>query len=175
MALKVLLCSGNDALPQHWSILRAKYTLNRSRKNHIRLLGGLSPINSMLLCGSQGLMWGTRGHFCWQRQLSAMVMLAHVGRWRLTSDRSTVGIVEIVCGSNFFHSYVDPIYSWHLTRQLKKENLDLCTFAFSWFLCPVFYGSGVFPTLILYLWITNTYKWHVFVMHKFPVPNLILC
>jgi hypothetical protein len=28
MALKALLCSGDDALPQHWSVLRAKHTLN---------------------------------------------------------------------------------------------------------------------------------------------------
>ncbi len=25
--------------------------------------------------------------------------------------------------------------------QLKKEDLDLCTLLFSWFLCPVFYAS----------------------------------
>ncbi len=43
----------------------------------------------------------------------------------------------------FFYSYVDPIHSWHLTRQLKKEDLDLRTLLFSWFLCPVFYGIKV--------------------------------
>jgi hypothetical protein len=41
----------------------------------------------------------------------------------------------------FFYSYVDPIHSWHLTWQLKKKDLDLCTLVFSWFLCPIFYDS----------------------------------
>ncbi len=62
MALKVLLCSGDDESPQHRSVLRAMNTLN-SPKNYIRLLGGLSPINSMRQRGAQGLMWGTRGPF----------------------------------------------------------------------------------------------------------------
>jgi hypothetical protein len=62
MALKALLCSGNDELPQHRSVLRAINTLN-SPKNYIRLLGGLSPIHSTCRRGAQGLMWGTRGPF----------------------------------------------------------------------------------------------------------------
>jgi hypothetical protein len=76
MALKALLCSGNDELPQHWSVLRAIHTLN-SPKNYIRLLGGLFSINLMCQCGAQGLMWGTRGQF-----LSAVAMVGHscVGR-----------------------------------------------------------------------------------------------
>jgi hypothetical protein len=40
-----------------------------------------------------------------------MVVLVDDGSWRLTSDQPTVGIVKIVYGSNFFYSYVDPIYS----------------------------------------------------------------
>ncbi len=55
MALKVLLCSGNDESPQHWSVLRAINTLNSPQK-YIRLLGGLLPIHSMRRCGAQGLM-----------------------------------------------------------------------------------------------------------------------
>jgi hypothetical protein len=43
MALKALLCSGDDELPQHQSVLRAIYTLN-SPQNYIRLLGALLPI-----------------------------------------------------------------------------------------------------------------------------------
>ncbi len=62
MALKALLCSGNDELPQHRSVLRAINTLN-SLKNYIRLLGGLLPIRSTRRRGTQGLMWGTRGPF----------------------------------------------------------------------------------------------------------------
>jgi hypothetical protein len=62
MALKVLLCSRNDALPQHQSVLRAMHTLNIP-KNYIRLLRRLSTIHSMDWIGAQGLMWGTRGPF----------------------------------------------------------------------------------------------------------------
>ncbi len=85
-------------------------------------------------CGALG------GHFRRRWLWSAMVVMVNVGRWRPMSDRSTVGIVEIVYGSIFFYSYIDPIHSWHLTRQLKKKDLDLRTLLFSWFLCPVFYG-----------------------------------
>jgi hypothetical protein len=62
MALKALLCSGNDELPQHQSVLRAINTLN-SPKNYIRLLRGLLPINLTRWRGAQGLMWGTKGPF----------------------------------------------------------------------------------------------------------------
>ncbi len=62
MALKALLCSGNNESPQHWSVLRAINTLS-SPKNYIRSLRGLSPIHSTRWRGAQGLMWGTRGPF----------------------------------------------------------------------------------------------------------------
>ncbi len=62
MALKALLCSGDDESPQHWSVLRAINTLN-SPKNYTCLVGGLSPIDLMRRRGVQGLMWGTRGPF----------------------------------------------------------------------------------------------------------------
>ncbi len=62
MALKALLCSGNDELPQHQSVLRAIDTLNSPQK-YTRKLGGLLPIHSMHWRGAQGLMWGTRGSF----------------------------------------------------------------------------------------------------------------
>jgi hypothetical protein len=107
MALKALLCSGNDALPQHQSVLRAIYTFN-SPKNYIHLLGGLSisiGVEHKALCGA------LRGHFCRRRPWSAMIVLVVVGRWRLTSDLPAVGKVKIVYGSDFFHSYADPIHS----------------------------------------------------------------
>jgi hypothetical protein len=75
MALKALLCSGNDESPQHQSVLRAIHTLN-SPKNYIRLLGGLSPIHSMRWRGAQGLIWGTRGPFL---PAAAMVGYVYVG------------------------------------------------------------------------------------------------
>ena len=64
------------------------------------------------------------GHFRRRRSWLAMVVLVDVGSWRLPSDRPTVGIVKIVYGSIFFHSCVDLIHSWNLTRQLNKEELD---------------------------------------------------
>jgi hypothetical protein len=41
------------------------------------------------------------GHIRRRRPWSAMVVLVVVGRWRLTSDQPTVGIVKIVYGSIF--------------------------------------------------------------------------
>jgi hypothetical protein len=101
MAHKVLLCSGNDELPQHWSVLRAIHTLN-SPKNYIRLLGGLSSIHTSCQRGAQGLVWGTRGPFLPVAVMVGLAVLVDVGRWRLTSDQSIVGIVEIVYKSIFF-------------------------------------------------------------------------
>jgi hypothetical protein len=62
MDLKVLLCSGNDELPQHRSVLVTINALN-SPKSYIRLLGGLSPIHSTRWRGAKGLVWGARGPF----------------------------------------------------------------------------------------------------------------
>ncbi len=115
------------------------YTPSTAPKIISACLGGYPPsiqrigMERKALCGALGSL------FCWQRQWLAMVVLVDVDHWRLTSDQPDVGIVKIVHGS-FFYSYVDPINSWHLTRQLKKEDLDLHTFAFSWFLCPNFNG-----------------------------------
>jgi hypothetical protein len=75
MALKVLLCSGDDESPQHQSVLRAINTLN-SPKNYIRLLRGLSPIDLTCWRGAQRLMWGTRGPFL---PVAAMVGYGCVG------------------------------------------------------------------------------------------------
>jgi hypothetical protein len=85
MARKALLCSGDDELPQHRSVLRAIHTLN-SPQNYSRLLGGLLPINKTRRQEAQGLMWGAGGHFCRRRPWLAMVVSVDVGRWRLTSD-----------------------------------------------------------------------------------------
>jgi hypothetical protein len=62
MPVEVLICSGNDGLPQHWSVLRAIHTLN-SLKNCIRLLKGLLPIHSTCWHGAKGIMWVTRGMY----------------------------------------------------------------------------------------------------------------
>jgi hypothetical protein len=139
MVLKALLCSGDDELPQHWSVLRAIHTLN-SPKNYIRLLRGLPPIHSTHWRGAQGLMWGTRGAFL---PAAAMVGYDCVGQcWPLEAYvRSTYCRISKNCLPKYFcYSYVDPIHSWHLTWQLNKEDLDLRTLVFSCFLCPVFHS-----------------------------------
>jgi hypothetical protein len=83
MALKVLLCSGDDELPQHQSVLKAINTLN-SPKNYIRLLGGLHVgAERKASCGALG------GQFRQRRLWLAMVVLVDVGHWRRTSDRPT--------------------------------------------------------------------------------------
>jgi hypothetical protein len=110
MALKALLCSGNDALPRHWSVLRAIHTLN-SPQNYICLLGGLLPIHTTCRCGAQGLMWGTRGKFL---PAAAMVGYGCAGQcWpleanvRLTYCRNSLNCLP----KYFFYSYVYPIHS----------------------------------------------------------------
>jgi hypothetical protein len=101
MAFKTLQFYGNDASPQHGSILRAIYTLS-TPENHIRMLGWLSPIQAMHRHGAQGFMWGARGPFL---PGAAMVSYGCVGHcWPLeaTSDQPAVGIVDIVYGRIFF-------------------------------------------------------------------------
>jgi hypothetical protein len=75
IALKALVCSGDDASPQHLSVLKAIHTLN-SPKNYIRLFGGLLTIHLMQWIEAQGLMWGTRGLF---PLVAAMVCFGCVG------------------------------------------------------------------------------------------------
>ena len=58
----LLLCSGNDELLQHQSVLGTINALN-SPKKYIRKLGGLPPIHSKHRRRVQGLMWGARGAF----------------------------------------------------------------------------------------------------------------
>jgi hypothetical protein len=110
MALKVPLSSSDDVLPQHWSVLRAMHTLNNPKIISACLGGFCLSIRGVSAerkasCGELG------GHFCRWQPWSAMVVLVVVGRWRLMSDQSTVGIVKIVYGSIYFYSYVDPVHS----------------------------------------------------------------
>ncbi len=134
MALKELFCSGNDPLPQHWSVLRAIHTLN-TPKNYIHLLAKSSPIKQRCWSIAQGLMWSTRGLF---PLAAAMVGYGHVGGcWPLEANvRLTISRNSKNCLRNKFFSYLKPIYSWHLTQQLKKGDLDLHTWNISCFLCP---------------------------------------
>jgi hypothetical protein len=110
MALEVLFCSGDDASPQHWSVLRAILNIN-TPKNYIRLLGGVLPIHQSIITERKASCGALGGHFHRQQKWSAMVVLVNVGHWRLATDQPTIGIVKIVNGSIFFYSYVDPIHS----------------------------------------------------------------
>jgi hypothetical protein len=62
MDLKALLCSGDDELPQHQSVLGTINALN-SPKSYIHLLGGLLPIHLTHCRGAKSLVWGARGPF----------------------------------------------------------------------------------------------------------------
>ncbi len=98
--LKALLSSGNDASPQHWSVLRAIHTLN-SPQNYICLLRGLVIIHSTLWRGAKSLMWGTRGPF---PPVAVMVCYGCVGQcWPLEADiRSTYFRNSKNCLRKFF-------------------------------------------------------------------------
>ncbi len=48
----------------------------------------------------------------------AMVVLVDVGRWRLTSDQPTVGIVKIVYGSIFLFLHISHTF---LTSDLAAK------------------------------------------------------
>jgi hypothetical protein len=110
MALKALLCFGNDASLQNRSVLRAMHTPT-APKVISACSGGYPPsiqragAERKVSCGALG------GHFH-QRQLwLAMVVMVDVGHWRHTSDGATVGIVKNFYGSNYFYSLVVPIHS----------------------------------------------------------------
>ncbi len=101
MALEVPLCSSDDVLPHHRGVLRAIHALNNPKIipacsgdccPSIRHVGTERKAS----CGALG------GHFRRRRPWLTMVVLVVVGRWRLTSDQPTVGIVKIVYGSIFF-------------------------------------------------------------------------
>ncbi len=82
MALKVLLCSGDDELPQHWSVLRAIHTLN-SLKIISACSGGCCPSIQRVSAEPKASCGALGGHFCRWQPWSAMVVLVDVGRWRL--------------------------------------------------------------------------------------------
>ncbi len=103
------------------------YTPSTASKIIVACSGGCHPSIQPVSMEQKASCGALRDHIHRRQPWLAMVVLVDVGRRRLTSDWSTVGIVKIVYG-RIFYSYVDPIYSWHLTRQLNKEDEDLCTF-----------------------------------------------
>jgi hypothetical protein len=100
MALKALLCSGDNALPQHFSVLRAIHTLNSPQK-YTCLLRGLHPSIQRISAEQKASCGALGGHFRWRRPWLAMVVLVDVGSWRLMSDQLSVGIVKTVYRSIF--------------------------------------------------------------------------
>ncbi len=82
-------------------VLWGPYTPSTAAKITSACLGGCRPsirrgcMECKASCGALG------GHFRQRWPWLAMVVLVNVGRWRLTSDWSTVGVGEIVYGSFF--------------------------------------------------------------------------
>jgi hypothetical protein len=74
MAFKVLLYSGNYALPQYPSILGAIHPLNPHKK-HFCLLRVLFPIDPMHQRRMKGILWGARGLFPLTAVMVVMVVL----------------------------------------------------------------------------------------------------
>ncbi len=77
------------------------YTPSTAPKNISACLGGYHPSIRHVSVERKASCGALRGRFHLQRPWSAMVVLVNVGRWRLTSDRPTVGIVKIVYESFF--------------------------------------------------------------------------
>ena len=107
MAIKALICSGNDASPQHLSVLRAIHPLTPP-KVITTCLEGLPPSSNddsaglNASCGTQG------GHFRRRPPWLVMVEMVVVGCWRL--------VVSYFC-----NPCVDSIQSWHLTHKLIRQ------------------------------------------------------
>ena len=71
MAIKALLCSGDDAAPHHWSVLRAIHPLNL-RKIMCTCSGDLPPLSDDNSAGCKASCGAQGGHFC--RRLSWLVV-----------------------------------------------------------------------------------------------------
>ena len=83
MALKTLPCSGDDAPPQHRSILRVIHPVTPHKK-HIHLLRISSPIDPTCRIRTKGLLWGSRGTFPATATMVVMVVVP-VGLLRCSS------------------------------------------------------------------------------------------
>ena len=97
MAIKMHLCSSDDALPQHWSVLRAIHPLNL-QKNICTCSGGLPPSSDDGSAGRKASYGAQGGNFCLRRPWLVVVEMVVVGRWRLVR-------------SYFCNSYADSIQS----------------------------------------------------------------
>ena len=79
MSLKVLLCSIDDALPHHWSVLRVMHPLTPP-KFVSTCLGGHCPSSKDNGAGCKASCAALGGHF-WP--WLAVVEMVVVGHWRL--------------------------------------------------------------------------------------------
>ncbi len=85
IALKVLVCSGNDALQQHWSVLRAIHILN-TPKNKINCSWGCHLSIQHVRAERKALCGALGGHFCRRQPWSAMVVLVVGCCWPLDAN-----------------------------------------------------------------------------------------
>ncbi len=105
MALKILLCCGNNSLPEQRSNSRAIHTLNPPQ-NYIQLLWGLWPIHLMYQCGAQGLMWGARVPFLPSAAMVVVVVMPVVCCCSVAGARgSGTEFVKFSNGSNTNFEY----------------------------------------------------------------------
>ena len=85
IAIKVLLCSGDDASQQHRSVLRAIHPLTPS-KIITACSGGLPPSGNDDSAGRKASCRAQGGHFRGRRPLLVVVEMVVVGRWRLETS-----------------------------------------------------------------------------------------
>ncbi len=88
MALKALLCSGDDESPQHRSVW-GPLTPSTAPKSISANSGGYRPSIRRVGAERKASCRVLGGHFHRRRLWSAMVVLVYVGRWRRTSDQPT--------------------------------------------------------------------------------------
>ena len=85
IVIKVLICSSDDASPQHWSVLRVIHPLNLT-KIMCTCLGGLPPLSNDDGVGCKASCGVREGHFCRRWSWSVVVEMVVVGRWRLVTS-----------------------------------------------------------------------------------------
>jgi hypothetical protein len=98
MALKALLCSGNDLLPQHRSVLRAIHTLIPPQKLH-PLARWIFPYQAKMSAWSTRPRVSARGAFLPAAAMAGYGCVGHCWLLEAPVRLPTVGIVKIVYGS----------------------------------------------------------------------------
>jgi hypothetical protein len=112
----------HDASPQYIGVFWGSYTPTTPPKKISACPGGCCPSICCITTECKASCGVLGGHFCRRQPWSAMVVLVVVGRWRLMSDRPTVGIVKIVYGSSFLFLRRNHTF---LTSDLEAKKRDL--------------------------------------------------